>query len=280
MHIHEATKVSSTKEHEVEALRLKHKREACGRTFPTQRGMKIRVARWCDGGLTQRSRRGSLADKAVKTTKKQAAEALRRHVSVGQEELENVYSFDYLGARLQCDGADEADVLHRTGIAQTTFSSLTNICSDHCLSRTLKLRTYGLAVCSTFTHASEAWALTDPVLRCINSFNSRCLHVITGEDHRMTATTQAYSLFLVIRRRRLRYLGYILRMPESRIVRRALMAMCEGGTRYPERSLSRHGPGPAGGPCNAPKGLEQTSKPTDSPPLNPMGSLCHTCIHT
>ena len=147
MHIHEATRVSSTKEHDVEALRLKHKCEACGRTFPTQRGMKMHVARWCDGGLTQRCRRGSLADKAVKSAKKRAAEALRRYVSVGQEELENVYSFAYLRARLQCEGADEADVLHRLAIAQTTFSSLTNIWSDHRLSRTPKLHTYGLAVC-------------------------------------------------------------------------------------------------------------------------------------
>ena len=156
MHVHAATRVSSTKEHEVEALRLKHKCDACGRTFPTQRGMKIHVARWCDGGLTQRSRRGSLADKAVKTTKRRAAEALRRRVSVGQEELENVYAFDYLGARLQSDGADEADVLHRMAIAQATFSSLSNVWSDHRLSRNLKLRTYSLAVCSTLTHASEA----------------------------------------------------------------------------------------------------------------------------
>ena len=37
----------------------------------------------------------------------------------------------------------------------------------------------------------------------------------------------------------------------------------------PLHELSRHGPGPAGGPCNAPKGLEQTSEPTDSAPLNP-----------
>ena len=237
MHVHAATRVSSTKEHEVEALRLKHKCDACGRTFPTQRGMKIHVARWCDGGLTQRSRRGSLADKAVKTTKRRAAEALRRRVSVGQEELENVYAFDYLGARLQSDGADEADVLHRMAIAQATFSSLSNVWSDHRLSRNLKLRTYSLAVCSTLTHASEAWTLTGPVMRSINGFNSRCLHVITGEDYRVTATTSAYNLLLAIRQRRLRYLGHILRMPTCRIVRRALMALCEGGTRYPEGSL-------------------------------------------
>ena len=139
---------------------------------------------------------------------------------------QNVYSFDYPGARLQCDGADEADVLHRMAIAQTTFSSLTNIWSNHRVSRTLKLRTYSLA------HASEARTLTDPVMRCVHDplgFNTDATR-----NHRQGE---------------------------------------------PLHGLSRHGPGPAGGPCNAPKGLEQTSKPTDSPPLNPMGSLENLWVH-
>ena len=97
-----------------------------------------------------------------------------------------------LGARLQYDGTDEADVL-----VQTTFSSLTNICYDHRLFRTLKLRTYGLAVCSTLARASEGWtlssqSLTDPVNG--DALHQRlqqpmampsCLHIITGEDYRV-----------------------------------------------------------------------------------------------
>ena len=101
---------------------------------------------------------------------------------VGTTALENVHYFEYLGAKLQCHGSDEADVLHRMAIAQTTFGSLSNIWADHRLSRALKLRTYQLAVCSTLTHSSEAWTLTAAVMRSINGFNSRCLHVITGQD--------------------------------------------------------------------------------------------------
>ena len=44
-------------------------------------------------------------------------------------------------------------------------------------------------------------------------------------------------MLLVIRQRRLRYLGHILRMPESRMVRRALVALAKGGTVYPKGSL-------------------------------------------
>ena len=188
MHIHRKTHVSSTTEAVVEALKLAHKCDACSRTFPTQRGLKIHAARWCDGGVMQRSRRGSLADRAVQTAKRRATEALLSQVYVGNTPLENVYSFEYLGARMQCDGADDADLRHRMAIAQTTFGSLSSIWTEHRLSCACKPRTYQLAVCSMLTHASEAWTLTEPVMRSVNGFNSRCLHVITGQDYRMTAT--------------------------------------------------------------------------------------------
>ena len=37
-------------------------------------------------------------------------------------------------------------------------------------------------------------------------------HVLTGEHYRETATAPAYDLVLAVRRRRLRYLGHVLRM--------------------------------------------------------------------
>ena len=72
MHIRRTTRVSGTKEEEVVALKLKHVCDRCSRTFPTLRGLRIHVSRWCDGGQTQRSRRGSKADRAVKAGKKRA----------------------------------------------------------------------------------------------------------------------------------------------------------------------------------------------------------------
>ena len=98
---------------------------------------------WCDGGVTQRSRRGSLADRAVQMAKRRDAEALLIQVYVGNTPLKNVYSFEYLGARMQCD---DADVRHRMAIAQTTFGSLSSIWTEHRLSS-----------------ASEAWMLTEPL---------------------------------------------------------------------------------------------------------------------
>ena len=115
---------------------------------------------------------------------------------------------------LQVFMPDDADVRHCMAITPTTFGSLSSIWTDHRLSRAFKLRTYQLAVCSTLTHASEAWTLTEPVMRSANCFNRRCLHVITGHDYRVTATAREYDLLRAIRQRRLRYLGHILCMPE------------------------------------------------------------------
>ena len=69
MHVHAKERVSATTEADVEALNLKVKCPDCSRTFKNTHGMKIHRARWCDGGITTRSRKGSLADKAVQKKK-------------------------------------------------------------------------------------------------------------------------------------------------------------------------------------------------------------------
>ncbi len=60
--------------------------------------------------------------------------------------LENVYSFEYLGSRLQGDGDDEADVRYRMDIVQAAFVSLPHIWMYHRLSRNMKLRLYNLCI--------------------------------------------------------------------------------------------------------------------------------------
>ena len=89
MHIHKKTRVSATTEADVASLNLLHKCSACAREFTKQRGLRIHMARWCDGGLTQRSRVGTLTDKAVKTAKRRAAEATLGKVEIDNNVLDN-----------------------------------------------------------------------------------------------------------------------------------------------------------------------------------------------
>ena len=237
MHIHHKIRVSATTEAEIATLKFKNKCGDCNRDFPTARGLAIHRARWCDGGRTVRSRKGSLAEKAVQLVKRKACEKELGQVLLEGQPIENVYAFEYLGSRVQCDGDDEADVKYRMDIAQSVFSSLSNLWSDHRLPLSMKLRLYRLAVCSTLTHACEAWNMTDKIQKKVNGFNSRCLHVITKEDYRTTATNPAFNLLLAIRRRRLRFLGHVLRMDTTRLVRRTFIAYVHNGTDIPAGSL-------------------------------------------
>ena len=100
MHIHKTTRTSVTTEADVARLNLVHKCESYARDFTKSRGLKIHMARWCDWGRTQRSRVGSLTDKAVKSSKRRAAEACLDKVVIGNDPpLENVPNFEYLGSR-------------------------------------------------------------------------------------------------------------------------------------------------------------------------------------
>ena len=237
LHIHRRIKVSDTSEQEIVSLKLKHRCEDCDRTFPNQRGLSIHRSRWCTQGRKIRSRKGTLADKAVQLEKRKQAEHQRGHVSIEGEDIENVYNFVYLGNLTQGDGDDTADVTHRMNMAQARFSSLTPVWKDHRLPKSMKLRLYKASVCSTLTHACEAWELSTRVIKKTNGFNSRCLHMITGRSYRNTATTPHFNLVKAIRRRRLRYLGHIMRMDNSRLVKRCLIAYTRGGVAPPAGSL-------------------------------------------
>ena len=60
---------------------------------------------------------------------------------------------------------------------------------------------------------------------------------MTVEHYRDTATAPAYDLVLAVRRRRLRYIGQVLRMPADRMVRCALMALVSDCVMYTTGSL-------------------------------------------
>lgn len=82
MHIHQKIKVSETTEEEIASMGFVHICPNCEREFPTKRGLAIHQGRWCDGGMTVRSRKGSLADKTVQKKKHIEQESKRTCVTM------------------------------------------------------------------------------------------------------------------------------------------------------------------------------------------------------
>ena len=174
-----------------EALDLPHSCPKCERSFPTTLGLAVHRARWCRAGQRPASRRGQLADKAIKLAKRKTSATLLPPVVMEGDSLESVYQFDYLGCRLD------------------------HLWHDNRLPQSLKLRLYATSVCSTLMHGSETWMLTPRALATLNGFNYRQLHRITGRSHREEATKPSYDLLTAVRTRRHHWLGHILRMPPS-----------------------------------------------------------------
>ena len=118
-------------------------------------------------------------------------------------------------------------------IIMSRFSRLHNIWTDNRLPRSLKLELYTASVCSTFTHGCDAWTLKAATLRSVNGFNSRCLHRSTGRSYRDEAMSPTSNLVQAVCKRRMRWLGHILRMPENRLVRQSVCAFATDGPPYP-----------------------------------------------
>ena len=71
-----------------------------------------------------------------------------------------------------------------------------------------------------------------PHLYTLNGFNSTGLSVILNCD-----IQKMVDLIITIRRKRLIFLGHVLRMEPDRLVRRTIIALTKGSTDYPKESL-------------------------------------------
>ena len=153
------------------------------------------------------------------------------------EPFKNCFLFKYLGSMLAADGTETADLEKRVGMATTRCGQLRFVLGAENIKKATKKKIYKCAVGSLFTYGSEAWNLNEETLRKLNGANAGCLHRFTGktrvEESRPASCT--YSLTADIRRRCLIWLGHILRMQDSRLVRIAAKIqydMQEGGNLF------------------------------------------------
>ena len=74
------------------------------------------------------------------------------------------------------------------GTARTTFNQLYPIFVSKNLSTRLKVKIYGVSVCTIAHHGHESWCLTKKIIKKIKGWNSRCLVTMTGRTHEEEAS--------------------------------------------------------------------------------------------
>ena len=168
---------------------------------------------------------GTLADRKVRRNKIAEAQKQLPSVTCQGAELENVFSFKYLGSLFTADGDHSRDVEKRCAMAQSRCGDLRAVFSSS-IPLKLKLKIYKTAVCSLLTYGSEAWRLDSKTMAKLNGCNARCLSHITHKTAHEEASvrTRTYDLLMDVRRRRHQWLGHILRLDGNRYVKEAVRA--------------------------------------------------------
>ena len=150
-------------------------------TYLTKHGLGVHKGRWCPGHKEGKkpSRKGTVADRIVSRTKVDKYQKDIPKVKLGDKELDNVYSFVYLGAEIAGDGDQEVTVKHRTDIACGRFGEYRKVLTSAKLAIPARIRLYKSLVISTMIYGSSAWLLTERIKQKINGVSSKFLFQIT-----------------------------------------------------------------------------------------------------
>ena len=226
-HIRKRAKVTETTETDVANLtedkKFKFECGKCGMTYPTKHGLSVHQGRWCKGRRTAKkpSRKGTVADRLIQRLKVDKIQENYEKIKIGEEELDNVFTFVYLGAEVPADGDPVIPVKHRCDIAWGRFGEYSKTLMSAQLPVSLRCRLYNsLISSSTLAYGCEAWKMTLPVQRMINSICSKQLSLITKRTIHQEAKHPTIDALGQIKRRRHEYLGHILRLDPSRLLHR------------------------------------------------------------
>lgn len=147
---------------------------------------------------------------------------------IGENIIERVQSFSYLGSIISTDGGAAADINNRINLARAAFASMRPVWSSSQLSRDLKLRIFNACVKSILLYGSETWLTRKADSQRIQVFVNKCLRIICrifyplrirNED--LWELTSQEPMDQQIMRRKWRFIGHTLRRSSS-ITKQAL----------------------------------------------------------
>ena len=108
------------------------------------------------------------------------------------------------------------DVRARIAIARTRFGKLRHLRNDKCLNLNLLLRFYKSCVYNILTYGSVVWYLDEETTTTLIGANAVMVSVMTGKTQHQEESPKWKTFDLVVRTRRLHWIGHILRMGSDR----------------------------------------------------------------
>ena len=155
------------------------------------------------------------------------------------KEIEVVRKFVYLGSELSADGGSQNEIKRRIALAGATFNRMhKKLFKRHDITLKLKIRILNACVIPVLVYGAETWSITrtmeHKLIAAENKWLRRILRVgykehITNEEIRRR-TAQPF-ITDVLRRRRMKWAGHVLRMDEGRPTKIAYNYKPEGKRR-------------------------------------------------
>ncbi|KAI8507031.1 hypothetical protein Bbelb_154700 [Branchiostoma belcheri] len=155
------------------------------------------------------------------------------------EVLETVEAFPYLGSYLSCDSSMRKDIDNRIRAAHTAFGRISKrVFLNHDLNLQTKISVFRAIVLSTLLYGSELWVLYRRDIKRLESFQQQKLRAIMKIKRQDRVSNEAVllranlpSIETTVAGHRLRWVGHVSRMPETRLPRQILFSQLESGTR-------------------------------------------------
>ena len=140
-------------------------------------------------------------------------------INIDGESLEQVEDFTYLGSIISTDNSGQKDIKARFNKARFTFSRLKNIWKSKQYNLKTKVRIYNSNVKSVLLYGAEYWRIFKTDMNKLSAFHNSCLRKICNmywpnkiTNDNLYQKTGCTSIDVEIKKRRLKWLGHVLRM--------------------------------------------------------------------
>ncbi len=148
---------------------------------------------------------------------------------IGEEAIERVDDFLYLGSMIDENGGTLLDIQQRINKARDTFSRLKNIWSANNINLHLKIKLFNACLKSVLLYGCETWFVTNNTTQKLQVFVNRCLRNIFGilwpeiiSNEELWERTGQSEIDVEIKRRKYGWIGHTLRKSQSEICHSAL----------------------------------------------------------
>ena len=150
-------------------------------------------------------------------------------VKLGEQDIEDVTEFTYLGAKVTKYGNTEAEIKTMINKARKPFAALKNIWKTKMISKKTNIPIFMSNVLSVLLFAAGSWKVTKGICHMLEVFQNKCLgrilhifrpnKITIAELHERTGML---PISLEIKKRRWRWIGHANRMPPTSIPRVAI----------------------------------------------------------